>query len=246
MNQKLSQEVKPKYFIEFQAKTFNKWIIIVNRQPTFEVKDLPSAAIATAKLAVILNTPNFDPNQIKPLVVNGEYVGKYKDTILFRIPTSEVVNPALGLTQSINNLRVAVGAEPITLVEAQKQMYQLTVTNEKIDGIASWYGPYFQGRQTASGEQFEQQDFTAAHPSLPFDTYLKVTNRQNGRSVVVRINDRSPYVGDRNLDLSHAAAIALNSDEVGIIPITATVLVPLVDTRRTEVTGIPDSARQLT
>jgi len=227
LSQKSSQDAKPKYVIEFQAKTATKWMIMVNRQPTFEVKDLPSAAIATAKLAVILNTPNFDPSQIEPLVVNGEYVGKYKDTILFRIPKSELVNPALGLTQWINNLRVAVGAEPMTLVEAQKQMYQLTVTNEKIDGIASWYGPYFQGRQTASGEQFEQQDFTAAHPSLPFDTYLKVTNRQNGRSVVVRINDRGPYVGDRNLDLSHAAAIALNSDEVGVVPITATVLAPL-------------------
>jgi rare lipoprotein A len=225
--QKSSNDAKPKYIIEFQAKTANEWIITVNQQPTFEVKDLPSAAIATAKLAVILNTPNFDPSQIEPLVVNGEYLGKYKNTILFRIPKSEVVNPSLSLTQWINNLRVAAGAEPMTLVEAQKQMYQLTATNEKIDGIASWYGPYFQGRQTASGEQFEQQDFTAAHPSLPFDTYLKVTNHQNGRSVVVRINDRGPYVGDRSLDLSHAAAIALNSDEVGIVPITATILAPL-------------------
>jgi rare lipoprotein A len=104
-------------------------------------------------------------------------------------------------------------------------MHQLTATDQKIDGIASWYGPYFQGRQTASGELFEQDDFTAAHPSLPFDTYLKVTNQKNGQSVVVRINDRGPYFGNRNLDLSHAAAIALNSDEVGVVPITATVLV---------------------
>ncbi|MFN5766194.1 MAG: septal ring lytic transglycosylase RlpA family protein, partial [Pseudanabaena sp.] len=113
----------------------------------------------------------------------------------------------------------------LTLVEAQKQIHRLAPTDEQIDGIASWYGPYFQGRQTASGEQFEQQDFTAAHPSLPFDTYLKVTNQQNGKSVVVRINDRGPYFGNRNLDLSHAAAIALNSDEVGVVPITATILV---------------------
>jgi len=227
LSQKSSKDTQPKYIIEFQAKTDNEWLIMVNRQPIFEVTDLPRAAIATAKLAVILNTPDFDPSQLQPLVVNGEYVGKYKNTILFRIPKSELLNPSLRLTQWVNNLRVASGAEPLTLVEAQKQMYQLTVTNEKIDGIASWYGPYFQGRQTASGEQFEQQDFTAAHPSLPFDTYLKVTNRQNGRSVVVRINDRGPYVGDRNLDLSHAAAIALNSDEAGVVPITATVLAPI-------------------
>jgi rare lipoprotein A len=215
---------KLKYVIEFRAKYPNEWMITVNNYPAFLVKDLPNAAIAVTQLAMTMNAPDFDPNRLVPVVINGEYIGKYKNAILFKIPKSEVVNPSLKLTQWINNLRVTTGAEPLTLVEAQKQMYQLTTTDEQIDGIASWYGPYFQGRQTASGEQFEQQDFTAAHPSLPFDTYLKVTNQRNGKSVVVRINDRGPYVGDRNLDLSHAAAIALNSDEVGVVPITATVL----------------------
>lgn len=216
---------QPRYAIEVHSKSDNKWMIMVNQQPIFWVKNLPEAAIATAKLAMIMNAPDFDPNRLEPIVINGEYIGKYQDATLFKIPKSSVVNPSLNLTQWINNLRVAFGAEPLTLVEAQKQMYQLANTNEQINGIASWYGPYFQGRQTASGEQFEQQDFTAAHPSLPFDTYLNVTNQQNGKSVVVRINDRGPYFGDRNLDLSHAAAIALNSDEVGIVPITATILV---------------------
>lgn len=216
---------QPRYAIEVHSKSDNKWMIMVNQQPIFWVKNLPDAAIATAKLAMIMNAPDFDPNRLEPIVINGEYIGKYQDATLFKIPKSSVVNPSLNLTQWINNLRVAFGAEPLTLVEAQKQMYQLANTNEQINGIASWYGPYFQGRQTASGEQFEQQDFTAAHPSLPFDTYLNVTNQQNGKSVVVRINDRGPYFGDRNLDLSHAAAIALNSDEVGIVPITATILV---------------------
>jgi len=216
---------QPRYAIEVHTKSDNKWMIMVNQQPIFWVKNLPEAAIATAKLAMIMNAPDFDPNRLEAIVINGEYIGKYKEATLFKIPKSAVVNPSLNLTQWINNLRVASGAEPLTLVEAQKQMYQLANTNEQINGIASWYGPYFQGRQTASGEQFEQQDFTAAHPSLPFDTYLNVTNQQNGKSVVVRINDRGPYFGDRNLDLSHAAAIALNSDEVGVVPITATILV---------------------
>jgi len=216
---------KSKYVIEFRSKSVNGWMIMVNNQSTFLVKDLLNAAIATTKLAITMNAPDFDPNRLEPVVINGEYIGKYKNAILFKIPKSESVNPSLQLTQWINNLRVSAGAEPLTLVEAQKQMYQLASTDEQIDGIASWYGPYFQGRQTASGEQFEQQDFTAAHPSLPFDTYLKVTNQRNGKSVVVRINDRGPYVGDRNLDLSHAAAIALNSDEAGVVPIKATILV---------------------
>ncbi|MBD2176069.1 septal ring lytic transglycosylase RlpA family protein [Pseudanabaena sp. FACHB-1998] len=221
-----SKLIKPKYVIEFSAIAENEWLILVNKQPTFKVKDLPSAAIATAKLVAIMNTPNFDPKGLVPVAIKGEYIGKYQDVTLFKISKPEVVNPSLNLTQWINNLRVAAGAEPLTLTEAQKQMYKLALTDEQIDGIASWYGPYFQGRQTASGEQFEQQDFTAAHPSLPFDTYLKVTNQSNGKSVVVRINDRGPYVGERNLDLSYAAAIALNSDEIGVVPITATVLVP--------------------
>lgn len=221
----LLESKKNKYVIEFRSKSANEWTIMVNNQPTFLVKDLPKALIAAAQLSITMNSTDFDPNYLEAVAINGEYIGKYKNVILFKIPKSEEVNPSLKLTQWINNLRVSAGVEPLTLVEAQKQMHRLTPTDEQIDGIASWYGPYFQGRQTASGEQFEQQDFTAAHPSLPFDTYLKVTNQQNGKSVVVRINDRGPYFGNRNLDLSHAAAIALNSDEVGVVPITATILV---------------------
>ena len=216
---------KSKYVIEFRSKSANEWTIMVNNQPTFLVKDLPKAMITAAQLSMMMNAIDFDPNRLEVVALNSEYIGKYKNIILFKIPKSEAVNPSLKLTQWINNLRVSAGAEPLTLVDAQKQMYRLATTDEQIDGLASWYGPYFQGRQTASGEQFEQQDFTAAHPSLPFDTYLKVTNQQNGRSVVVRINDRGPYIGDRNLDLSHAAAIAIKSDEVGVVPIVATILV---------------------
>ena len=225
LDNSLSVSKKSRYVIEFRENIENKWMIIVNNQPTFWVKDLPNAALVTIQLITIMNASDFEPNRLEPLATNDEYIGKYKDTILFRISKTEVTNPSLNLTQWINNLRVTAGAEPLTLAEAQKQMHQLIDTGEQIKGIASWYGPYFQGRQTASGEQFEQEDFTAAHPSLPFDTYLNVTNQRNGKSVIVRINDRGPYFGDRNLDLSHAAAIALNSDEVGVVPITAAVLV---------------------
>jgi rare lipoprotein A len=221
----LSNQNNPKHIIDFKANSMNEWMLMVNNQPAFVVKDLPNAMITATKLSVIMNAPDFEPNHLEPIVVNNEYIGKYKDVILFKVAKGEVANASLNLTQWINNLRVSVGAEPFTLVEAQEEMYRLAHTGEEINGIASWYGPYFQGRQTASGEQFEQQDFTAAHPSLPFDTYLKVTNQKNGKSIVVRINDRGPYFGDRNLDLSHAAAIALNSDEVGVVPITAAVLV---------------------
>ncbi len=76
-------------------------------------------------------------------------------------------------------------------------------------GIASWYGLPFHGRRTASGERFDMTEFTAAHPSLPFGTLVKVRSLVNGRSIVVRINDRGPHVPGRIIDLSHAAAQAL-------------------------------------
>lgn len=87
-------------------------------------------------------------------------------------------------------------------------------------GQASWYGPGFHGRRTASGETFNQNDLTAAHPSLPFGTRVRVT--RNRRSVVVRINDRGPYTGGRIIDLSAAAAsqIGLRSIGVGSVCIT--------------------------
>ncbi|MER2267425.1 septal ring lytic transglycosylase RlpA family protein [Methylobacterium oxalidis] len=76
-------------------------------------------------------------------------------------------------------------------------------------GVASWYGPGFHGRRTANGERFNTHALTAAHRSLPFGTQVRVTNKSNGRSVVVRINDRGPYMGGRVIDLSNASARAI-------------------------------------
>jgi rare lipoprotein A len=76
-------------------------------------------------------------------------------------------------------------------------------------GTASWYGPGFHGRKTASGERFNSYDMTAAHRSLPFGTRLKVVNETNGRSVVVRVNDRGPFAHRRIIDLAKGPALAL-------------------------------------
>ena len=72
--------------------------------------------------------------------------------------------------------------------------------------MASYYGTELEGRPTASGELYRPEDLTAAHPSLPFGSLVRVTNKRNGRSVIVRINDRGPFVGRRVIDLSTAAA----------------------------------------
>ena len=82
-------------------------------------------------------------------------------------------------------------------------------------GVASWYGPGFHGKRTASGERFDQNKLTAAHRSLPLDTVVKVTNLDNGKAVKVSINDRGPYVGKRVIDLSKAAANRLDMTDDG-------------------------------
>jgi rare lipoprotein A len=97
-------------------------------------------------------------------------------------------------------------------------------TNQKIEGTASWYGPYFHGRLTATGEVFNQNDLTAAHPSLPFNTYLQVTNLLTNKTVIVRINDRGPYFEDRSLDLSREAARSLGSEAKGVVPYEAIIM----------------------
>lgn len=96
---------------------------------------------------------------------------------------------------------------------AQPQDLELELELER--GKASWYGPRFQGRRTASGERFDMNELTAAHRSLPFGTRVRVRNVENQRNVVVRINDRGPYVKDRIIDLSKAAAAALDLLEAG-------------------------------
>ena len=85
---------------------------------------------------------------------------------------------------------------------------------------ASWYGPRFHGKLTANGEIYNQMALTAAHKSLPFGTVLKVTNIRNGRSVIVRINDRGPYIDGRDLDLSKGTAQALGMISRGVIRVT--------------------------
>jgi len=87
------------------------------------------------------------------------------------------------------------------------------------EGIASWYGKEFEGRPTANGEIFNPSLFTAAHPSLPFGTILTVTNTQNMKKVTIRVNDRGPFISSRIIDLSMAAAEALDMIHTGTAPV---------------------------
>jgi rare lipoprotein A len=93
-------------------------------------------------------------------------------------------------------------------------------------GLASWYGEFHHGRLTASGEIFDMTQLTAAHPTLPLGTRLRVTNLENGRAVQVRVNDRGPYVGGRVLDLSRRAARMLDMVERGVAPVRLDIVEP--------------------
>ena len=95
--------------------------------------------------------------------------------------------------------------------------YRVLETSEgyREQGVASWYGGFFHGRRTSSGDVYDMYQMTAAHTTLPLPTYVKVTNIENGRTVVLRVNDRGPFVGGRIIDLSYVAARKLGIVEKG-------------------------------
>jgi rare lipoprotein A len=106
--------------------------------------------------------------------------------------------------------QLQTGADPQTL-KPHRRWYQI--------GRASWYGTFFQGRSTASGESFDMNGLTCAHRSLPLGSLIRVTNLRNHKTVVVRVNDRGPVPVDRVVDLSYAAARSLGFTNNGIAPV---------------------------
>lgn len=88
--------------------------------------------------------------------------------------------------------------------------------NYREEGLASWYGDDFHGRQTANGEVFDMESLSAAHPTLPMPSYARVTNLSNGKSLIVRVNDRGPYHGNRLIDVSNKAAELLEFKSTGV------------------------------
>lgn len=107
-------------------------------------------------------------------------------------------------------------------------------------GLASWYGPQFHGQRTASGETFDQDALTAAHPTLPIPSLVQVTNLENGREVIVRVNDRGPFVGERLIDLSRGAARVLGFVDAGHARVHVRYLGPAP--RRVNADGTPAPA----
>ena len=90
--------------------------------------------------------------------------------------------------------------------------------------VATYYSKRFQGRKTASGERYNRDALTCAHKTLPFQTFLKITNPQNSKSVIVRVNDRGPFNRGRDIDLSYAAAKEIGMLAAGVLPVQVEVL----------------------
>lgn len=106
-----------------------------------------------------------------------------------------------------------------------KTYYPTVVSvGESADGIASWYGPGFHGKKTSNGETYNQNALTAAHKTLPMNTILKVTNLDNNKEVTVRVNDRGPFVNNRIIDLSKAAASKIDMIHTGTAPVRLEVI----------------------
>lgn len=108
--------------------------------------------------------------------------------------------------------------------QSQQSVQEKALPGSIIRGYASFYGDEFHGRLTSNGEVFSQELLTAAHKTLPFGTKLKVTNTKNKRSVIVRVNDRGPFVDGRVLDLSRAAAERIDMKNEGIAFVSITVM----------------------
>jgi rare lipoprotein A len=224
--------------------------LVVTGQSTAE----PTVQSITENQSTTVDTPNnFAPSQpndnSKPVgLENREFKSAYPAVLEPKpliTPTNNAVlvtqpqpSPAAETTPTSNNSvapakktqptrinQTTVKPKPSAKVSRSSQTAQQTKgkgTARK--GMASWYGPGFHGRRTANGERFNQHGMTAAHRSLPLGTNVKVTNLNNGRSVVVRINDRGPFSGGRIIDLSQGAARLIGVVQSGVAPVLLEVL----------------------
>lgn len=211
--------------VAHQTRDYQLW---VKGHPIANIRTQDKANYLAQRLERLIDTTGFNAALITPKLYQEQPAIAMGDQILFIVDETltrqDAINYEVLAIQWANNLRLAFGVPALDLVTAQQQMYQLEETHTSLEGLASWYGPYFHGRLTANGETYDQYAFTAAHPSMPLDTYLKVTNLNNDKSVIIRLNDRGPYIEPRSLDLSLGAARCLNSVDTGVIPYKATIM----------------------
>jgi len=199
---------------------------------TFRGSDLASKSQQFIALLNQALQEGWSADTIQPAWEQGRYVIKFGDRSQWVLDQSMTFpessqNPAQDTLMITNRLRRLLGgAAPLsTIANAPTPSDNLIARVVRvISGIASWYGPGFHGNRSASGEIFDQNALTAAHLTLPFGTQVRVTNLSNGQSVVVRINDRGPFTGNRVIDVSKAAAQRIGMTGTGVAPVKLEVL----------------------
>lgn len=164
--------------------------------------------------SILLTSCTLFPHKTKPVNVDGPPL-VYKDISKVQNAKPKVEPPS------------KYGNPKSYVVFGQKYHVMDSSKNYHATGVASWYGRKFHGKRTSSGEPYDMFEMTAAHKTLPLPTYAKVKNLQNGKEVIVKINDRGPFVGDRLIDLSYAAAKKLGIYDTG----TGKVQISAIDPR---------------
>lgn len=166
----------------------------------------------------------FQSDAILPVLTKQNKALQYeiwhKDTFLMRVEPAWRKPGESGLQSVIrltNTLRQNTGGRPLSVAQIRSKTHHQ-------QGKASWYGGFFHGRLTANGERYDVDKLTAAHKKLPFGTRVLVTNTQTQKSVVVKINDRGPFVGERIIDLSPAAFEKIGNLGQGVMTVKITVL----------------------
>ncbi|WP_218081291.1 septal ring lytic transglycosylase RlpA family protein [Anthocerotibacter panamensis] len=223
-------------------------LMIRDEEHLLAQEDASSTALILAEQTVAALNQLQSDHPTQPLVVTkaaGVYqVRTAEDRLLFQLP-AQVQAPdgstgqqlALNLAQQITTafqlpearLSAVLTAEAAATKVPSSPLEQITqriqaFISRTFQGQASWYGGAFHGKRSASGSFFQANEMTAAHRSLPFGTQVLVTNLQNGRKVIVRVTDRGPFVGNRVLDVSRAAATALGMIQAGVARVQIDVL----------------------
>ncbi len=202
--------------VEVKRGTHSPWSLRVNNREVAGLEQWRDAFAAAEALDAAI-AGGLDARTLRPSYRQGRYVAIADRSVLLDLGSDRVL-----AGQRANALRVALGAEPLTVAELEAALDE--GRGLRLVGYASWYGQDFHGRYTASGEIFHEMKLTAAHRELPFNTLLEVTNLETGRSVVVRVNDRGPFVTSRILDLSRGAAERIGATNSGVVPVEAKVL----------------------
>lgn len=208
-------DTEPVREAEAVAEKLSQWVRTVEDAQEIAVtwdKDLESYIIRASDQTLV----TMGKNVILPDTTNNSTQDAVQATNRLR----RLLGNAPPIEEIYGKPVIAPGKEPHNNTAPQPQL----VAVQALSGWASWYGPGFHGNLTANGEIYNQYGLTAAHRSLPFGTMVRVTNMDNGRSLIVRINDRGPYTRNRIIDLSRGAAQELGLISSGVAPVRVEVM----------------------